>query len=78
MNITTHQEKKKNEEANTGKRKPGEERKQVTDFKKLCAALLQSFREQHGEKMKGSAGAFGKANSHFGPTQTGSGAAPPC
>ena len=49
-------------------------------LKKLCAALVQSFRGQHGEKMKGSARGnwtLGKANSHFEPNQTGSGTAPP-
>ena len=49
-------------------------------LKKLCAALLRSFRGQHSEKMKevaGVSGTLGKANSHFHPTQTGSGTAPP-
>ena len=32
MNITAHQEKKKNEELKTSKRKAGEERRQATDF----------------------------------------------
>ena len=51
--------------------------------KRLRAALLQSFRGLHGEKMvcvrgvPGVTGTLGKANSHFGPTQTGLGTAPP-
>ena len=47
MNVTAHQEKKKNEETKKGKRREGEEkeRKQATPvLKKLCAALLRSFR----------------------------------
>ena len=43
-------------------------------LKKLCAALLRSFKGQHGEKMKGVSGVtgtLGKTNSHFDPTQTG-------
>ena len=55
MNVTAHQEKEKNEETMMGKRKAGEERRQLPILKKLCAALLQSFRGQHGKKMKGSA-----------------------
>ena len=52
-------------------------------LKKLCAALLRSFRGQHSEKMvyargvPGVTGTLGKANSHFDPIQTGSGTAPP-
>ena len=75
MNVTAHQEKKK-KETKTGKRRPGEKRKQATDFKKPCATLLQSFRGQHSEKMKGVPGVTGtlwKSNSHFDPTQMGSG-----
>ena len=33
MNVTAHQEKKKNKETKIGKRRAGEKRKQVTDFK---------------------------------------------
>ena len=52
-------------------------------LKRLRAALLRSFRGLHGEKMvcvggvSGVTGTLGKANSHFDPTQTGSGTAPP-
>ena len=50
-------------------------------LKKLSAALLRSFRGQHGEKIvcargvPGVTGTLGKANSHF--EKTGSGNAPP-
>ena len=52
-------------------------------LKRLRATLLRLFRGLHGEKMvylrgvPGVTGTFGKANSHFGPTQTELGAAPP-
>ena len=46
-NVAAHQEKDKK----TGKRKAGEERRREINFKELCAALLQSLRGQHGEKM---------------------------
>ena len=57
MNVTAHQEKKKNKETKTGKRRAGEKKKRNRRpiLKKLCAALLRSFRGQHSEKMKGSA-----------------------
>ena len=44
MNVTAHQQKKKNEETRRGKRKVGEERKQVIDSKEaVCCpfAVLQ-------------------------------------
>ena len=46
-------------------------------LKKLCAALLRSFRRQHREKIvcargvPGVTGTFGRVDSHFDPTQTG-------
>ena len=49
-------------------------------LKKLCAAILQSFRGQHSKKMKGVSevtGTLKKANNHFDPTQMVSGTAPP-
>ena len=58
MNVTAHQEKEKNKETKTGKRRGGEKRRRENRrpiLKKLFAALLRSFREQHSEKMKGSA-----------------------
>ena len=51
MNVTADQEKKKNKETNTGRRR--ENRRPILG--KLCAALMRSFRGQHSEKMKGSA-----------------------
>ena len=32
MNVTAHQEKERNEETKTGKRKAGQEKRQATDF----------------------------------------------
>ena len=62
----------------------GQEKRKSEDrrpiLKMLCAALLWSFRGQHSEEMKGSVrGNWDprKVNSHFDPTQTGSGTAPP-
>ena len=57
MNVTTHQEKEKNEETKKGKKWEGEKKRENKRpiLKKLCAALLRSFRGQHIEKMKGSA-----------------------
>ena len=57
MNVTAYQEKEKNEETKMGKRREGEKRKKNRRpiLRKLCAALLRPFREQHNEKMKGSA-----------------------
>ena len=52
-------------------------------LERLHATLLRSFRGQHGEKMVCMSGVTGvtvifrKANSHFDPTQTQSGTAPP-
>ena len=49
-------------------------------LKKLCAALLRSFRGQHSEKTKVSArGNWDprEGNSHFDSTHTGSGTATP-
>ena len=54
MNVTAHQEKKKDGEPKTGKRKAGEGRRQAIDLKNLCAALLRSFMGQQGEEMEGS------------------------
>ena len=36
MNVTAHQEKKKNEETKKGNRRAGEKRKQATDFEGSC------------------------------------------
>ena len=78
MNVAVHQEKEKNEK--TGKRKVGEDR---LFLKRLRATLLRSFRGLQGKKMvcvrgvPGVTGILRKANSHFNPTQTGLGTAPP-
>ena len=50
MNVTAHQEKEKNEEMKTSKRRTGKEENRRPILKKLCAALLRSLREQHSEK----------------------------
>ena len=79
MNVDAHQDKEKNKK--TGKSKEGEDR---PILKRLRATLLRSFRGLHGEKMvcvrgvPGVTGILGKTNSHFNPTQTGLGTAPPC
>ena len=73
MNVTAHQEKEENEETKKGKRGAGENKRPI--LKKLCAALLRSFRGQHS--VPGVTGTLGKATSHFDQTQTGSGTAPP-
>ena len=52
MNDTAHQEKKKNEETRTGKRKAGEERKQATDFEEaVCcpSAVVQGAAQRKNE-----------------------------
>ena len=44
MNVTAHQGKEKNEETKKGKRRPGEKRKQATNFKEaVCypSAVVQ-------------------------------------
>ena len=51
MNVTAYQE-EKNEETKTGKRKAGEERKQVTDFKEaVCcpSAVVQGAAQRKNE-----------------------------
>ena len=42
MNVTTYQEKKKNEESKTGMKKAGERRRQVTNFRKAvcCPSVV--------------------------------------
>ena len=55
MNVTTHQEKEKNQEKRTGKRKAEEERKQATNFKDAVCCPFAVVRGQHSEKMKESA-----------------------
>ena len=50
MNVAAYQEKEKNNEVKTGKRKAGEGIRLATDFKEECAALLRLFRGKHCEK----------------------------
>ena len=82
MNVAAHQDKEKNEK--TGKRKAREERRQETDFKEATCCPSAVVQGQHGKKMvcvggvHEVTGTLGKANSHFDPTQTGLGKAPPC
>ena len=60
-----------------------EKREDRPILKRLRATLLRSFMELHSEKMvcvrrvPGITGTLGKANSHFNPTQTRLGTAPP-
>ena len=60
-----------------------EKREDRPVLKRLRANLLRLFRGLHGENMvcvrgvPGVTGTFGKANSHFNPTQMGLGTAPP-
>ena len=54
MNVTAHQEKKKNEETKTGKRKAGvkKKRKQATDFEESVScpsAVVQVAAERKNE-----------------------------
>ena len=58
MNVATHQKKEKNEETKTGKRKAGEERRQVTDFKEAAccpSAVVQEPARQKNGLCEGSA-----------------------
>ena len=79
MNVVAHQE-KRNEKM--GKKKAGEERKQA-DFKET--ACYPSVVVQRAARRKmvcvrvvpEVTGTLGKTNSHFNPTQTGLGTAPP-
>ena len=54
MNVAAYQEKEKNEETKTGKRRAEEERKQVTDFREaMCcsSAVVQgeAWKKNEGE-----------------------------
>ena len=69
--------KKKNKDKDGQEKRERENKRPILG--KLCAALMRSFRGQQSEEMKGSARGNGdprKSNSHFNPTQTGSGNAP--
>ena len=80
MNVAAHQENEKNEK--TGKRKTGEERRQI-DFKEAAcypSAVVQGAARQKMVCVRGVpgvTGTLGKANSYFNPIQTGLGTAPP-
>ena len=80
INVAAHQEKEKNEKS--GKRKAGEERTQA-DFKETACYPSADVQGTARRKMvcvrgvPGVTGTIGKANSHFNPTQTGLGTAPP-
>ena len=51
MNVTAHQEEKKNKETKMGKRKAGEKKENKRPIlRKLCAALLRSFRGSIAKK----------------------------
>ena len=52
MNVTAYQEREKNEETKTGKRKAGEERKQAIGFKEaVCcpSAIVQGAAQQKND-----------------------------
>ena len=80
MNVAAHQEKEKNEK--TGKRKAGVERRQA-DFEEAACYHSAVFHEAARLKIvcvrgvPGVTGTLGKDNSHFNPTQTELGTAPP-
>ena len=89
MNVTAHQEKNeeietglkkagKNEKTETGMKKTREGRRQVTDFReaKCCPSAVVRGAAQQKNSLRGVpevTGTLGKTNSHFDPTQTGSG-----
>ena len=81
MNVATHQDKEKNEK--TVKRKAGVKRRQADFEEAACypSAVVQGAARQKMLCLRGvpgvTTGTLGKANSHFDPTQTGSGIAPP-
>ena len=77
MNVAAHQEKEKNDNTKSDKKKV-EERRQAIDFKedRCCSsAVVQGAVRQKMVSVRevlGITGTFGKTNSHFDPTQTGS------
>ena len=80
MNVAAQQEKQMNEK--TVKRKAGVKRRQ-SNFKEDACYLSVVVQGLHSEEMvcvrrvPGVTGTLGKANSHFNPTQTEMGTAPP-
>ena len=80
MNVAAHQGKEKNEK--TGKRKAGVKRRQANFKEAACypSAVVQGAARRKMvcvRAVPGVTGTLGKANSPFGPTQTGSGTSPP-
>ena len=53
MNVTAHQEKKKNEETKTGKKRAGEERGQATDFEEAVCCPSAVVQGAARRKIKG-------------------------
>ena len=79
MSVTAYQEKEKNEETKKGRRK---EKEKTGD--QFCKSCVLPYCGRSGRSIAkkwrgvpGVSGTLGKANSHFDPTQTGSGTAPP-
>ena len=80
MNVVAHQEKEENEK--TLKRKAGVKRRQANFKEAACypSAVVQGAARQKMVCVRGVhgvTGTLGKANSYFGPIQTGLGTAPP-
>ena len=55
MNVTAHQEKEKNEETKTGKRRAGGKRILAIDFKEVVCCPSGAVQGAAKQKMKGSA-----------------------
>ena len=77
MNVAAYQENEK-----MARERQEKKRENSRPFsERVRVALARSLRVQHGEKMvcmrevPGATGTLGKTNSHFDPTQTGSGIA---
>ena len=82
MNVTIHQVKKNIEETKTAVKK-ARERRQSTGFRKAvcCPSAIvhgEARRKNSSTGVPGVDEILGNANSHFDPTQTGSGTASPC
>ena len=83
MNVTVHQEKEKNEKTKMGKKEAGGKRRQATNFQEAACSpsvVVQGAARQKIVCVRGVPGVTGtpvKANSHFDPTETGLGTAPP-
>ena len=55
MNVTAHQEKEKNKETKTGKKKAGKDRIQATNFREAVCFPFAVVQGKAQQKMKGSA-----------------------